>query len=156
LEFPVVFIAGLSESMFPAKKTSSVESMEEERRLFFVALTRAKDLLYLSDAEGFTKEAQYRHISRFVFDIDKSLLRYSKDLTDEQIKESLSYIEYENSRLEKMSALSKVVVGSHVKHAILGKGVVESIDEERKRYVIRFEKLSTTRELSFKAPLELL
>ena len=156
LEFPVVFIAGLSESMFPAKKTSSVEAMEEERRLFFVALTRAKDLLYLSDAEGFTKEAQYRHISRFVFDIDKSLLRYSKDLTDEQIKESLSYIEYENSRLEKMSALSKVVVGSHVKHAILGKGVVESIDEERKRYVIRFEKLSTTRELSFKAPLELL
>jgi len=48
LEFPVVFVIGMSQNVFPSKRT---EDMEEERRLFYVAITRAKDRLYLTRPE---------------------------------------------------------------------------------------------------------
>ena len=71
LEFPVVFIAGLNENTFPSKKTDTLEAMEEERRLAFVAVTRAQKLLYLTEAEGFSEHAGGRYPSRFIFDIFK-------------------------------------------------------------------------------------
>lgn len=48
LEFPVVFIIGLAESFFPSKRSLEEDNLEEERRLFYVAVTRAKDELYLT------------------------------------------------------------------------------------------------------------
>jgi len=48
LEFPVVFIIGLAESLFPSKRSLEEDNLEEERRLFYVAVTRAKDELYLT------------------------------------------------------------------------------------------------------------
>ena len=48
LEFPYVFLIGLNEGVFPAKRTDSFEGMEEERRLCFVAMTRAQKGLFLS------------------------------------------------------------------------------------------------------------
>jgi DNA helicase-2/ATP-dependent DNA helicase PcrA len=48
LEFPVVFVIGLAEGMFPGRRAIEENSLEEERRLFYVAVTRAKDELYLS------------------------------------------------------------------------------------------------------------
>jgi DNA helicase II / ATP-dependent DNA helicase PcrA len=48
LEFPIVFIIGLSQGLFPLKRVIEEGSIEEERRLFYVAVTRAKDELYLS------------------------------------------------------------------------------------------------------------
>lgn len=49
LEFPVVFVIGMNQGVFPSKRT---EDMEEERRLFYVAITRAKDRLYLTRSEN--------------------------------------------------------------------------------------------------------
>ena len=54
LEFPYVFLCCLNEGILPSKKTDSPEGMEEERRLAFVALTRAKRGLVLSDSEVVT------------------------------------------------------------------------------------------------------
>ena len=48
LEFPVVFVIGMNQNVFPSKRT---EDSEEERRLFYVAITRAKDRLYLTRPE---------------------------------------------------------------------------------------------------------
>lgn len=48
LEFPVVFVIGLADNMFPLKRAIEEGNIEEERRLFYVAVTRAKDELYLS------------------------------------------------------------------------------------------------------------
>lgn len=48
LEFPVVFIIGLAESLFPSKRSLEEDNLEEERRLFYVAVTRAQDELYLT------------------------------------------------------------------------------------------------------------
>lgn len=154
LEFPIVFIAGLNENIFPSKKIDSIEAMEEERRLAFVAFTRAEKYLFLTDAEEYTKEATYRHPSRFIFDVDSTLLHYETEISEDSKQEAISYIEYKNSALTKMSTLSSLSEGDRVKHAILGSGVVLAIDREKKQYTIQFASIATPRKMSFKAPLE--
>ena len=52
LEFPHVFLCALNEGIFPSKKTSTIEGMEEERRLAFVAMSRAMKSLFLSESHG--------------------------------------------------------------------------------------------------------
>ena len=52
LEFPHVFLCGMNEGIFPSRKVRTRQEMEEERRLAFVALTRAQRGLYLSQAGG--------------------------------------------------------------------------------------------------------
>ncbi|MDD3078953.1 MAG: UvrD-helicase domain-containing protein [Paludibacter sp.] len=78
LEFPVVFIAGAEEGISPTNRPDT--DMEEERRLFYVAMTRTKEILHISHAEKrtiFGKE-QKMQVSRFMEEIDKSLLTDSK------------------------------------------------------------------------------
>ena len=67
LEFPVVFVCGLSEGIFPGKRANTQEKLEEERRLCYVAFTRAKDRLFLSDAAGTNYDGSFRYPSRFLF-----------------------------------------------------------------------------------------
>ena len=50
MEFPCVFVTGLDEKILPLDREGSVEEMEEERRLMYVAVTRAKERLYLTRA----------------------------------------------------------------------------------------------------------
>lgn len=74
LEFPVVFIAGAEEGITPVLKKDT--SIEEERRLFYVALTRARDRLYITHAaqrRGF-RETEEKTVSRFVDEIPASLV----------------------------------------------------------------------------------
>ena len=52
LEFPYVFLCGMNEGIFPSRKVRTRQGMEEERRLAFVAVTRAEKGLYLSEADG--------------------------------------------------------------------------------------------------------
>ena len=153
LEFPVVFIAGLNENMFPSKKTDSAEAMEEERRLMFVALTRARDELILSEAEGFTNEAAFRHPSRFIFDIGKEQLTFESEIPDELEKSALAYIGYRSAQLSRASELSALEVGARVRHGILGDGTVEAVDKNKKTLLIRFDAMQTSRKMSFRAPL---
>jgi DNA helicase-2/ATP-dependent DNA helicase PcrA len=76
LEFPVVFLAGCEEGLFPYLLGKEKEDLEEERRLFFVAITRAKDLLFLTGAKSRRIWGQIYNNkpSRFLFDIPQSLL----------------------------------------------------------------------------------
>ena len=82
LEFPYVFLCGMNEGIFPSRKTKTREGMEEERRLAFVAMTRAKKRLYLSEAKGRNLDGSPRYPSRFILDIDQNLLEY--DRTDQR------------------------------------------------------------------------
>lgn len=87
LEFPVVFVAGLEESIFPnAMSINSRDDLEEERRLFYVAITRARNLLYLSYANSRYRfgQLQQNDPSRFLDEIpdeylDKTLAGSSKN-----------------------------------------------------------------------------
>ena len=76
LEFPVVFLCGLSEGIFPGKRANTRERLEEERRLCYVAFTRAKDRLFLSDAAGTNYDGSFRYPSRFLFNAEKDNLDY--------------------------------------------------------------------------------
>ena len=71
MEFPVVFLCGLSEGIFPGKRADTREKLEEERRLAYVAFTRAKDRLFLSDAAGNNYDGSVRCPSRFLFNAEK-------------------------------------------------------------------------------------
>lgn len=77
LEFPYVFLCAMNEGVFPSKKTDTIQKMEEERRLAFVAMTRAQKGLYLSEAEGRNFDGSPRYPSRFLLDIEPALLDYT-------------------------------------------------------------------------------
>lgn len=154
LEFPIVFVCGMNENMFPSKKVDSQESMEEERRLCFVAFTRAKDRLILTEAEGNTQSFGFRFPSRFIFDVDKPNLKYLVELPSNLEIKAKKQIENSKEYLYKIKNLKHLTVGDTIKHAILGKGKIVEIDEQKHIYSVLFESIATPRQMSFKAPLE--
>ena len=78
LEFPHVFITGLSEGIFPSMRTIreyKKNGEEEERRLMYVAVTRAENGLYLTESEGYNQSTRMnKYPSRFLAEIKRSLL----------------------------------------------------------------------------------
>lgn len=77
LEFPVVFLAGCDEGVFPHQRTFNIPSeMEEERRLMYVGVTRAEEKLYLSSAKRRQMWGEYKYYnpSRFIDEIPRKLL----------------------------------------------------------------------------------
>ena len=85
LEFPVVFLVGLEEGIFPGNKSiGEPKELEEERRLFYVGITRAKQFLYLTCAKRRTifGSTSYNAISRFVEEIPSDLLDGYDDVTN--------------------------------------------------------------------------
>lgn len=97
LEFPVVFIAGAEEGLMPharAVEEGGEQAIEEERRLFYVAVTRARDRLFISSCLKRRKMTATVECapSRFLEEIPKSLVEYhepSKEVSDEQAHELL-------------------------------------------------------------------
>jgi len=81
LEFPVVFIPGMEEGVFPGYRaiTEGPEQLEEERRLCYVGITRAREKLYLSNARFRTLfgNSSYNKPSRFLSEIPEELIEYS-------------------------------------------------------------------------------
>lgn len=154
LEFPHVFLCSFSEGILPSRKTETREQMEEERRLAFVALTRAKDGLYLSEAEGTGHENTPRYPSRFLLDIDPSTLMFSNKPTEIQLDEARSSFASSDRRMDYLSAKPQFSIGSRVIHPVFGRGTVIDIDTERRAYVIDFDDLPTTRAIAFRAKLE--
>ena len=83
LEFPVVFLVGMEEGIFPGYKSiGEPKELEEERRLFYVGITRAKEYLHITCARHRTifGSTSYNAISRFVKEIPEDLLEGSADL----------------------------------------------------------------------------
>ncbi|MCR4650038.1 MAG: UvrD-helicase domain-containing protein [Lachnospiraceae bacterium] len=155
LEFKNVFICGLNEGIFPSKKTRTQAAMEEERRLAFVAVTRAKDTLFLTEAMGRNFDGSPRFPSRFIFDVDKQYLEYLNEPKEALIKETKEYISLNDKLLlkDKKDLLSE---GTRVKHMILGKGTIVSIDNDMQAYVIQFDASETERTIAFKVNLDVI
>ena len=151
LEFPYVFICALDEGVFPSKRTDSFEGMEEERRLMFVAVTRAEKGLFLSDAEGRSIDGSFRYPSRFVFDIDRQYLDYTSELNESLKAEAERYISSVQNRLTAQTQELRFTVGQRVMHDIMGGGMVVDIDRGRMAYVIHFDSLPTPRRINFRA-----
>ncbi|MDW8273580.1 MAG: 3'-5' exonuclease [Chitinophagales bacterium] len=89
LEFPVVFVVGMEENLFPnTQAIYSLEELEEERRLFYVAVTRAEKKLFLSYAATRYRygSLQYCQPSRFLNELPEEILSIVGDLKREQAK----------------------------------------------------------------------
>lgn len=83
LEFPIVFIAGCEDGLIPYRQTFELnEDIQEERRLFYVAMTRAKESLYLVWARKrqICGKLQERILSPFVNDIENQLKKHEKSI----------------------------------------------------------------------------
>ncbi len=96
LEFPVVFIVGLEDGLLPLQWGSGNKAeMEEERRLFYVGMTRAQDRLFLCRAEkrSWRGRVRERPASPFLRDIEDELLRLSKPARSSRKKEAVAQLE---------------------------------------------------------------
>lgn len=154
LEFPHVFLCSLSEGILPSRKTTTFEGMEEERRLAFVAFTRAKDGLYLTEAEGTGHENMPRYPSRFLLEIDPPTLEFSNPPTEVQMQQAKSAYGFTDKWIAEMSASPDFAVGDRICHSVFGEGTVQDVDLEKRAYVIQFDSLPTPRALSFRVKLQ--
>ncbi len=145
LEFPVVFIAGMEEGIFPSNMTlMNPEEMDEERRLAYVGITRAKEKLYLIRARDrmLFGSTQHNRPSRFVEEIPENLL----ELTGKDKKENNGAVNISNDFLQygkprksspgyrkvtPKTAPSNITyaVGDAVMHKVFGKGTIISADK---------------------------
>lgn len=154
LEFPYVFLCAMNEGIFPSRKTNTLQSMEEERRLAFVAMTRAKKGLYLSEASGRIFDGSPRYPSRFLLDIDPSLITLTQKPKDGLIAEARDYIEISHRYLAEDAARQTLPAGQRIRHPVFGFGTVIDVDFDKAAYVIQFDDIDTTRMISFRVKLE--
>ena len=83
LEFPIVYVVGMNENYFPSQKCREEHELEEERRLAYVAYTRAKKVLLLSDSGGHTYNGEEKETSRFITEINRKYLQVAGNPTRE-------------------------------------------------------------------------
>lgn len=130
LEFDVVFVVGLSEGVFPSEKTllEGKMGLEEERRLAYVAYTRAKSLLYLTESNSFSYVIQSAKLpSRFINEIDDEYIEH----VDTRPKNNKTILFDQDVLPERNKTKPKDNVyrnGDIVIHKVYGEGVVIGID----------------------------
>ena len=154
LEFPCVFLCGMNEGVFPSRKVRTRKAMEEERRLAFVAVTRAEKELYLSEADGRNFDGLPRYPSRFLLDIDEKLLAFTRPPEEGLIRRARDYIGHSQAGLPEADGQTVFPAGQRVRHALFGPGTVLDTDMDRGAHVVQFDEMETPRKISFRAKLE--
>ncbi len=150
LEFPVVFILGFTEGVFPSAKTIGERKnlgLEEERRLCYVAITRAEKYLFLMESEGTSQNGMQKLVSRFIEEIGEQNYVRIGQISEDLKQESRSY----KAKLDREIGVEQDdtrKVGEVVEHHIFGRGTIEEIDVKRSSYLIRFEKFAQPRSIS--------
>lgn len=126
LEFDVVFVTGLEEGLFPHNNSMHDESeLEEERRIFYVAITRAKKVLYLTNARSrmLFGNVQCNQPSRFIEEINP-------DDVEKLFEENKSTKEIKINKKDNFNDEDlELKVGDHVEHNAYGSGIVVSIQK---------------------------
>ena len=128
LEFPFVFVCGLSEGIFPSHRTireRKKRGEEEERRLMYVAVTRAEKGLFLTESGGFnfiTRDD--KHPSRFLIEVKKELLDVQGDISPEILMTLFKITQMVVETLDNELYPQKFEIGSVVEHKVFGKGKI--------------------------------
>lgn len=156
LEFPHVFLCAMNEGIFPSAKTQTREGMEEERRLAFVAVTRAKRTLCITDAEGRMLDGAPRYPSRFILDIDSDLLDFTRKIREDLIRDAEKHVQLSDQYMPEALSEAALPEGTRVRHAVFGDGTVTGADLSKRAHVIKFDRLATERTISFSGKLEVL
>ncbi len=128
LEFDVVFVIGLSEGVFPSERTltEGQKGLEEERRLAYVAYTRAREKLFLTESNSFSYVLQSSKLpSRFIKEIDSRCIDHVDDVPVRK-KSAVFDIDIVPKERKKEMPSAPYRNGDLVTHAIFGEGVVIS------------------------------
>ena len=161
LEYPVVFIVGLEDGIFPHVRSLGNQSeLEEERRLAYVGITRAEQRLYLTHAWSRTLygTTQYNPASRFLDEIPKE---FFSEVQDAGHNKKRTPIDFQKSKSGSPSPIAKekqlnITIGDDVHHPKFGDGVILDIkgrDEDREAVIHFVESGQKTLLLSW-APIE--
>mgnify|MGYP000880625461 CR=1 FL=1 len=138
LEFPVVFIAGLEEGIFPSHMSMNEDNIEEERRVMYVGVTRAKEWLILTSAESRYRFSEVQNLmpSRFINEMEfievKKRIRPNPEVKNNNSFNRFSYGNYTTPMLEKREEkdLSLYKSGVKVMHNRFGIGTIIEMKEE--------------------------
>jgi DNA helicase-2/ATP-dependent DNA helicase PcrA len=141
LEFPVVFIVGLEEGILPYFKVAeTADDLSEERRLFYVGMTRAKDLLFLTSARQrrLYSKLQQQEPSRFIKDIPKNCCYWLEKVRQAQIPQK---------QKEVVVAEIPYPAGCRVRHPKWGIGVVRDCygEGDDKKIMVNFPSVGIKR-----------
>lgn len=133
LEFPAVFVVGVNEDLLPHRRSSdTLAGLEEERRLFYVAVTRSERLLYLSYASLRTASGGTYHARRSVFldNLPTEQVAYESRKKELSGRDSSSYSDLpsEENAYEPENAGWSLRPGQRVTHHVFGPGVVKRIE----------------------------
>ena len=112
LEFPVVFLVGMEENVFPLSRASEDEDeLEEERRLAYVGITRAEKILYLTNANSrmLYGKTNYNHPTRFLREISSDLLDYQGLARPENSPYKVSYTNSDTSKFGQGMSLAQAM-----------------------------------------------
>jgi ATP-dependent DNA helicase UvrD/PcrA len=138
LEFPVVFVTGLEEGVLPYfRAMETTDEIQEERRLFYVGMTRAKDILWLTGASKrkFYTKVQNQEPSRFLSEIPRHCCEWIEKTNRTQIACAVAQDENDIGK-----RLFPYVAGCRVKHPKWGVGVVRDCygDGEEQKVMVNF------------------
>lgn len=141
LEFDTVFITGLTEGVFPNHRSireRRQDGEEEERRLMYVAVTRARNLLYLSESEGYLNDTgAMKYPSRFLVEIPEDMLIVEGDPDPELFKGTKRLVDNINAELGE-GGFDVWSAGTIVEHRAFGKGEIVRFDPQAQSYRVRF------------------
>ena len=168
LEFPYVFITGLSEGVFPNMRTIreyKKNGEEEERRLMYVAITRAEKALFLTESEGYNVATKMnKYPSRFLAEIKRNMVVVEGTIPEELwrgTRNLIHVLDEENFVPEVLGAAvaarsgadgfaddraaynSPFQIGTTVRHAIFGEGTIIDASPDFTTFQVRFADGST-------------
>lgn len=146
LEFSIVFIAGMEEHLFPHKMSSEQpKGLEEERRLCYVGMTRAKEKLYLTYAECRRLYGMDRlnAPSRFIQEIPDELIEAVRPTA--KVSQPVHYSSNRKKIVDRTAGDSGLQIGQRVRHKKFGTGIVLNYEghSEHTRVQVKFEKHGT-------------
>ncbi len=170
LEFPVVFMVGMENGIFPSNKCfDEIDEMEESRRLCYVGITRAKDILYFTYANMrmVYGETGFRTKSKFLGEVPSDLMLNinfkGEEITLSQSMPSrsfgkFSYNPLDNDISKKCNDVSKddVKIGMKIKHKNFGLGMVVKVedDPESPKVIVAFDNNGIKKLALNNAPIE--
>ncbi len=156
LEFKYVFIVGFNEDIFPSRKNNSPEALEEERRLAYVALTRAKEMLYMSASGDYSVRLQRTNVpSSFLYEIGMEHLSVMKGkINVVSDHDGIWFNSKDPDSFEIMKGCLNLdqkentyKVGDQIVHTIFGYGIVIAVRD--KFITVEFDSKFGTKELIF-------